>query len=106
MTNEMVFRLRGVSLTPSAWLVSEHPKELMLYSQNCLSSYLKGTTVIDTEEYRDMVCGVIGSSLSKAFGHQYSVSMINSETNDIASSITESITLRVHADTYLSVTPQ
>ncbi len=99
-------QLEGVVLTPSAWLVSEHPREVMVYGRSALSSILRGDTVHDTEEYLDSVCDRVGDHLTSAFGHTYTVNLVDPQTQYAVDTIMQPVLLRVHAETNLSVTKQ
>lgn len=102
----MVFQLQGVVMTPHARLVTEHPRELMMYGRSALSLYLKSNTVEDTDEYRESACASVGQHLTKAFGHTYSVELLDAETDMTTESLMNPVILSVHAEHNLSVTPQ
>ncbi|MGE8450971.1 hypothetical protein D3C87_1175250 [compost metagenome] len=102
----MVFQLQGIVLTPHAKLVTDHPRELMMYGRSALSLYLKSNDVQDTDEYRERACADVGLRLTQAFGHTYSVDLLDVETERTTDSMMNPIILSVHAEHNLSVTHQ
>lgn len=85
-----ILDLKGVAITEEAHLLCSTPTELVLWAKDRLGQTLKNGPISNSDKYLTTVLDTVSKDLSSAFNGNYTVQLLDYETDEPISYITES----------------
>lgn len=88
-SSSFVLNLEGCALTEAASLFCDRPQELAMYARDRLTHVLMSSPIRNTDKALNELLISVSLDVSKAFGRDYVLELIDSETEDLITYITE-----------------
>lgn len=89
-SSSFVLNLEGCALTEAASLFCDRPQELAMYARDRLTHVLMSSPIRNTNKALNELLVSVSLDVSKAFGRDYVLELIDSETDELVTYITES----------------
>lgn len=96
--SQFVLNLEGCALTEAASLFCDHPQELAMYARDRLTHVLMSAPIRRTPSALTEVLTSVSLDISTAFGRDYILELIDSETEEQITFITESDDIMILID--------
>lgn len=88
--SSFVLNLEGCALTEAASLFCDHPQELAMFARDRLTHVLMSAPIRSTPSALSELLTSVSVDVSSAFGRGYILELIDSETDELITFITES----------------